>query len=61
MILIRGRIGYGGGYYDKYMENIDASIPKIALAYELQIIDKVPREDHDILPDSIITEKRCIK
>jgi len=56
----RGRIGYGGGYYDKYMETIDVSIPKIALAYELQIIDKVPREDHDILPDSIITEKRNI-
>ena len=57
----RGRIGYGGGYYDKYMENIDSSIPKIALAYELQIIDRVPCQDHDILPDSIITEKRCIK
>jgi len=56
----RGRIGYGGGYYDKYMEAIDLSIPKIALAYELQIIDKVPKEDHDILPDSIITENRNI-
>ncbi|PRR82694.1 5-formyltetrahydrofolate cyclo-ligase [Clostridium vincentii] len=56
----KGRIGYGGGYYDKYMEYIAEGIPKIALAYELQIIDKVPREDHDILPDSIITEKRTI-
>lgn len=57
----RGRIGYGGGYYDKYMEKLDSSIAKIALAYELQIIDRVPGEDHDILPDSIITENRCIK
>jgi 5-formyltetrahydrofolate cyclo-ligase len=56
----RGRVGYGGGYYDKYMEDIDVSIPKIVLAYELQIIDRVPREEHDILPDSIITEKRTI-
>ena len=56
----RGRIGYGGGYYDKYMENIDSSIPKIALAYELQIIDMVPSEEHDIFPDTIITEKRYI-
>jgi len=56
----RGRIGYGGGYYDKYMEDIDVSIPKIALAYEIQIIDKVPREDHDISPDFIFTEKRNI-
>lgn len=56
----KGRIGYGGGYYDKYLENIDEGIPKIALAYEIQIIDNVPREDHDILPDFIITEKRTI-
>ncbi len=55
-----GRIGYGGGYYDKYLSNLDKSIPKAALCYEFQIIDKVPTEEHDIKADCIITEERVI-
>ena len=55
-----GRIGYGGGYYDKYLSNLDKTIPKAALCYEFQIIDKVPTEKHDIKADCIITEERVI-
>jgi len=55
-----GRIGYGGGYYDKYLQDLEESIPKAALCYEFQIIDKVPTEEHDIRADYIITEKRAI-
>lgn len=54
------RVGYGGGYYDKFLQNINASVQKVALAYEFQVIDKVPSEDHDIKADFIITEKRII-
>lgn len=56
-----GRIGYGGGYYDKYLQNLDKSIPKAALCYDFQVIDEVPTEEHDIKADYIITEKRIIK
>lgn len=56
-----GRIGYGGGYYDKYLQNLDESIPKVALCYDFQVINKVPMEEHDIKADCIITEKRVIK
>ena len=55
-----GRIGYGGGYYDKYLQNLDESIPKVALCYDFQVINKVPMEEHDIKADCIITEKRII-
>lgn len=51
-----GRIGYGGGFYDRFFSNTNASIRKIALAYELQILDGLPLEDHDITIDGIITE-----
>lgn len=53
------RIGYGKGYYDKFLK--DLNVPKIALAYDFQIIDKVDAQKHDIPMDKIITEKRVIK
>lgn len=54
------RVGYGGGYYDRFLSKIDKSVPKIAIAFDLQIIDKVPREYYDIPVDYIITEKEII-
>ena len=56
----KGRIGYGGGYYDKYLMDINQCIPKIALAYDIQIINRVPADEHDINPDKIITESISI-
>lgn len=54
------RIGYGGGYYDRFLSKIDKKIPKISLAFDLQVIDKVPTEYYDIPVDYIITEKEII-
>ena len=51
-----GRIGYGGGFYDRFFSNADINIKKIALAYEFQILEGIPLEDHDIAIDGIITE-----
>jgi 5-formyltetrahydrofolate cyclo-ligase len=53
------RIGYGKGYYDRLLKNIKA--PIIGLAYEFQIIKKIPIDDYDKQVDIIITEKRVIK
>ena len=55
-----GRIGYGGGYYDKYLEGIDSDIVKVAITYDFQVLDEVPFEEHDIKADYIITECREI-
>ena len=53
------RIGHGGGYYDKLLEN--AKHPSIiGLAFELQIADAVPTEKHDIPVNKIITEERTV-
>jgi 5-formyltetrahydrofolate cyclo-ligase len=52
------RIGYGGGFYDRFLKEVkDATI--IGLAYECQILPKLPRKDHDVRVDKIITPK-CI-
>ena len=51
-----GRIGYGAGYYDIYLEQHSDS-KKMAVCYNFQIVDELPMEEHDIKPDFIISEK----
>ena len=53
-----GRIGYGGGYYDKFLSSLDYlnTVPKIAIAYKFQVINSIPMKDYDIRVDKIITD-----
>ncbi|WP_352418682.1 5-formyltetrahydrofolate cyclo-ligase [Proteiniborus sp.] len=55
------RIGYGGGYYDRFLTKIDDPVPKIALAFELQMVPHVREGRYDLPVDYIITEKEIIK
>ncbi len=55
-----GRFGYGGGFYDRFVANIPKAC-RIGLAFDLQIIDHAPLQDHDELLDIVITETRIIK
>lgn len=54
------RLGYGGGFYDRFLEQIP-NTPAIALAFELQMIEQTHCEAHDCLVDKIVTEKRVIR
>lgn len=52
------RIGYGGGYYDRYIEREEkrgAIINKISLAYDFQIFDTLETEEHDKRVDLVIS------
>lgn len=54
------RLGYGGGYYDRYLSEHKGNIT-VALCYSFQItVDELPNEEHDILPDYIVTEQEII-
>lgn len=53
------RIGFGGGYFDRFLKKVHCTT--IGLAYEFQIIEKVPAEKYDAAVDYIVTEKRIIK
>lgn len=48
------RIGYGGGYYDKFFSNMNTKALKIGLCYKEQIVKKVPTEKYDVAVDYII-------
>ena len=49
------RIGYGGGFYDRYLET-HRGLQKLAVAFTYQVLDEVPAEAFDICPDVLVTE-----
>ena len=57
------RLGYGGGFYDRYIEKIDKikKVTKIGLGFSYQKIKSVPIDQYDKRLDFIITEKEIIK
>ena len=52
------RIGFGGGYYDRYLTDYKGS--RVSLAFDNQTSHEVPIEEHDIPVNKIITENRVI-
>lgn len=53
----RNRVGYGGGFYDRYLST-HSFIKKIGIAYDEQKVDCVEDADeYDIKPDMIVTQK----
>ena len=54
------RIGYGGGFYDRYIKKIkkDKKIITIGLAYSFQRLKKIPTNKYDMKLDFIITDKQ---
>ena len=54
------RIGYGGGFYDTYLQKIE-ECHTFGLAFEVQMADQIPAEAHDIRMEYVMTEKRCWK
>ncbi|NVL90365.1 MAG: 5-formyltetrahydrofolate cyclo-ligase [Desulfobacterales bacterium] len=55
-----GRIGYGTGFYDRFIPRLDITTRKIALTFECQIVPQIPMEPHDRHIDILITEKRIV-
>ena len=53
------RIGYGKGFYDRYLNKIPVS-HTAALSYSLQLVEEIPSEEHDKTVDFIITENEII-
>ncbi len=55
------RIGYGGGYYDRYLDRKqDCRFTKVAFAYDFQVLDHIETEAHDYKVDALITTEGCL-
>lgn len=52
-----GRIGYGAGYYDRFLPALRKSTPIVGVCFELQLVDNAFPSPHDIPMTAICTEK----
>lgn len=50
------RVGYGGGFYDRYLEKHQC-LTRLALGFSFQLMEEVPVEPTDIIPEILVTEK----
>jgi 5-formyltetrahydrofolate cyclo-ligase len=55
------RIGFGYRYYDRFMESLSPETVKIALAFDMQLVEGFTPEPHDVPVDIIVTEKEVIR
>jgi 5-formyltetrahydrofolate cyclo-ligase len=53
-----GRLGYGGGYYDRLLPRLRAGVRRIAGAFDVQVVPNVPRGTHDLAVDCVVTPTR---
>lgn len=56
----RNRVGYGKGYYDRYLEK-HPGLDTIAICFDMQIVEEVPSDPLDIRPRILITESSVYK
>ena len=56
------RVGYGGGFYDRFLLLTRTDAPRVALAFDLQVLDDgLPEGAFDLRVDLIVTEARVIR
>ena len=52
-----GRLGYGKGYYDRFLHQVRHDVTKLAVCFECQLFAEIPVLPHDIRMDLVVTEK----
>ena len=54
------RLGYGQGFYDRYLSERPAGLVCVGLSFDFQIVAQIPAEEHDQPLDYIVTDSRVI-
>lgn len=54
------RIGFGQGFYDRCLAELDKKITLIGLCHDFQIVGELPTEQHDISMDLLVSEQQVI-
>jgi len=55
------RLGYGGGYYDRFLDRCGPRALRVAPCFELQLVGEVPCAEHDHRVHVLVTERRVIR
>ena len=51
------RLGRGAGYYDRFLTDLPKDTPSIGLAFDFQLLDKIPHLEHDIPVSRVLTDQ----
>lgn len=54
------RLGYGGGYYDRLLPLVAQAVPRVAGAFDEQLVAEVPAAPYDLAVDAVVTPTRVI-
>ena len=54
------RLGYGGGYYDRFLALEAPQALRIGIAFQMQLVERLPEEPHDVPMDMLLTEQECL-
>jgi 5-formyltetrahydrofolate cyclo-ligase len=49
------RLGRGAGYYDRFLAALPSGIPALGLAFDFQVVDRLPLEAHDVALTGVVT------
>ena len=55
-----GRLGFGAGFYDRLLGRLPGQVPKLGMAFDFQVIPRLPHQPHDVILDAIVTDSRVI-
>lgn len=55
------RLGYGKGYYDRFLPKLRKDCIKVGFAYDFQIVEKIPHQPYDFKVDMVITPSQILK
>lgn len=55
------RIGYGKGYYDRTLHQLEGRKKLVGFCYDFQLVEAIAGEPHDVRMDMLITDKRVIR
>lgn len=54
------RLGQGGGWYDRFLSNTMPGCTTIGVGFDMQLVDSVPTEPHDVALDYVVTDLRLV-
>lgn len=55
------RLGHGGGHYDRILAALGRVPVRIGVAFDFQVVDRVPADERDESVDAVVTEKRSLR
>jgi 5-formyltetrahydrofolate cyclo-ligase len=55
------RLGWGRGYFDRVLKNLPEHVRSIGLSFNLQLVNRVPRDQFDLPVNTVVTESRVVR